>query len=889
MTHIRLHPLAEVLRYTFVVCVLCLFTPIISAQIPITWSQNVGNAQKNIIVDVVEIPGEGALTIGYSRTSSDEAFNFWANRFDDSGALIWSKHLGGTGFDRATAGARLANGNFVIVGHGNASDGDLDGGSHKADGILVNMDADGNINWTRSYGDLGHDQFADVLALPTGEILAVGTTTSYVNNFIDRASDGWAVKINASGGVVWNRRFGGSLMDGYSKAVQNPDGSFILGGESNSRDLQSPDFFGASDLWLSKINADGTHAWSRNYGGNLKDILNGLVATEDGGFVLGATTFSAMAGSNGHGDMWVLKVSALGNQLWQNIIGGTATDKCTAVAGFEGDGFLIAGTIRSDDGDINSSLGGLDAWIAKLSATGEIEWQDNLGGTGNDAINAIVTQSDGSVWMAGYSFSTDQDLSANMGMQDGWVLRSQAEDPPRLSLGGNQDICIGAEITLDATDPNCATCSYLWNDGNIQANRTILVSSSSTYSVTLTNSSGAMTSDAVTITAVQPITATGIIDQVACADDLNGAISLQVLGGTQDYTYNWSNAATTREIDNLGPDTYFVTISDEALCEFVDSYTLNNPAPIVVISDLVLPACNSSGQGSISVDANGGAPPYTYSWSNGLIGPIITGLEPGQYELTVTDSRACVHLETYELSNDVQISVDLELEHVSCFEGSDGSIEVDVSGDFPPFSFNWDNGFASNTILGLPAGDYTITVTDAMGCQSVNRYTVTEPDELQVSANQINTQSSSATGSIFLDITGGVPDYDVVWSNGESGLLIEDLDMGVYQAVITDANGCTLVMTYEITVLTSTLQAAHKPLEVFPNPSLGVVYIQLPDALSSDYTLGVFDIRGRAVAHQSGPSAISQLFLEMDQTVPGLYILTLSDDTSTYQAKLIIQ
>ena len=862
---------------------------LLSAQLPITWSQSFGNAQKNIIVDIVDIPNQGSLAVGYSRPSANQAIEFWINRLDMDGALVWSKNLGSTGFDRASAAIRLSNGDFVIAGHGTAADKDFNSASKNSDGIILHMDANGNVNWVKSYGEIGHDQFADILELPSGEFLAVGTTTSYANTFSDRASDGWAVKINANGGVVWNRRFGGSLMDGYNKAALNPDGSFMLAGTSNSRDLQSPDFFGASDLWLSKINANGTHAWSRNYGGNLKEQLNALVPTIDGGYLLGATTYSAMAGSKGHGDIWVLKVSALGNQLWQKILGGSNTDKCTTIAPFQGDGFLLAGTSTSSDGDINNNLGGLDAWVSKLSASGNIEWAKNYGGSQNDAINAIEVSEDGSVWLAGYSFSSDNDLTTNLGMQDAWVQRSSTQSTPVVSLGGNQEICIGTEVTLDATDANCATCTYLWNDGFNQAMRTILVSGSATYSVTVTNTTGSMTSDAVMITAVNAISAMATIDEPNCADDMNGSVFLQVAGGTNDYTYLWSNTATTKDIDDLGAGTYFVTISDDALCHFTDSYTLQNPAPITVDADIVLPSCSSTTLGSISLETTGGEAPYEYLWSNQLIGPVITGLSAGQYSVTVTDARDCQFIESYELSNTAVINASPSIMHVSCFEGADGEIRLNTSGANPPFSFLWDNGIASNSIVGLSAGDYTVTITDALDCQLVSKYNIIEPNELDVVEVVTHTSSSGPTGSILLNIVGGTPAYQVVWNIGETGTFIDDLDTGIYTATITDANGCTLELSYEITVATSASSFASQTLEVFPNPSLGIIYIQLPDALSGKYTLNLTDIRGRKISHITGPSAVSQVFLEAAHYVPGLYLLTITDDRQTYQAKIIFQ
>ena len=863
--------------------------PALSSQIPISWSQNLGNAQKNIIVDIVDVAGQGSLAIGYSRPNANQAIEFWANRLDNDGTLLWSKSLGSTGFDRATAAVSLSDGNFIIVGHGTASDKDFESASKNSDGIVLHMDSNGNINWVKSYGEIGHDQFADVLELPTGEFLAVGTTTSYNNNFVDRASDGWAVKINANGGVVWNRRFGGSLMDGYTKAVLNSDGSYMLAGSSSSRDLHSPDFFGATDLWLSKINADGTHVWSRNYGGNLKDELNALVATTDGGYVLGATTFSTIAGSKGHGDIWVLKVSALGNQLWQNILGGTSTDKCRALVPFQGDGFLLAGTTMSTDGDVNNPIGGLDAWIAKLSAAGNIEWSNNYGGNHNDAINALDVLDDGSVWLAGYSFSSDNSLSANLGLQDGWVMRSNAQAPPAVSLGGNQEICIGAEVILDATDVNCSTCTYLWSDGFTQPERIIQVANSATYSVTLTNSAGEMTSDAVNITAVNPITATAVIEELKCADDMDGGISLQVNGGTGNYIYNWSNSETTMDISDLSAGTYFVTISDEALCIYTSSHVLDNPLPIIVDAEVILPSCTSDSLGAISLETSGGEEPYEFRWSNQLIGPIITGLTAGQYTVTVTDARDCEQVRTYELSNDAAINLTPDITHVSCFDGADGEIFISASGNNPPYSFVWDNGLSSNTIVGLSAGEYTITVTDALDCQLISKYTITEPAPLDVVEVINNTSASGPTGSILLNIVGGTPGYDVVWNIGETGTFIDDLDAGTYEATITDANGCTLELSYDISVSTSTTSFTSQALEVFPNPSLGLVYIQLPDALARQYTLSLVDIRGREVTYQTGPSAVSQIFLEVDSFVPGLYLLSIVDDRQTYQAKIVLQ
>ena len=877
------------MRLSLTLAIIYMSSLFMQAQIPIIWSQNLGNAQTNIIVDVVDIPAGGCLTVGYSSISSTMYADLWLTRYSNNGTMTWTKDIGSTGFEKASAAAMLSDGNIVLVGHGCLSDGLSIGTSKDADGIIIKIDQTGNILWTRTFGGLGYDKFNDVVALPNGDCVVVGTTSSFDNDYSERATGGWAVRINSSGGTVWNNNYGGSLMDSYARIIRNSDGSLLAGGTSNSRDMQSADAFGANDIWVSKLNANGSHAWSRNYGGAANDELNSLAHTSDGGYIIGATTYSSFPDSKGHGDIWVLKISALGNQIWQKIIGGSATDKCTDIQPFEDDGFLLSTSTMSIDGDINSALGGQDAWLIKLSAIGNLEWQSILGGSKNDAINAVEISSDGSVWLGGYSFSSDGQLSANLGKQDGWLMRSSVDLPPTISLGEDIDICIGAEIMLDATVPNCNSCTYLWDDGSTLAVRTIIINQSSTFSVTATDNTGDTSIDAIGITAIPVISATPTIQNVSCADEEDGSIFLNTTGGTGNYVYNWSNGDLDNANTGLVANTYFVTISDEALCEFTDSYSLTNPLAIAVDADIELPSCSNSSLGSISLTTSGGESPYDFVWSNQFIGPIISGLDPGEYTVTITDALNCEYIETYILSNDVTIIIVADVQNVSCHGASDGAINLTVTGDFPPFSFDWDNGFSSNTLIGLPAGEYTVTITDAQNCQSISKFSITQPDQFSVSVVQNNTQPNQDQGSLQLNIAGGIPPYQVTWSHGESGLFIDNLAAGFYTATITDSNECELIITYEILTTVSTSSTAVRPLNVYPNPSLGLIYIEPPVGLHTpNSVILLYDVQGRTVPFTTGPSASGQLFLELDDYVPGLYILDIRTASATYQSKIIL-
>ena len=860
----------------------------LAAQLPISWSQNLGDNQKNIIQDVIDLDGQGCLTIGYTQNAGNS--DLWINRVSNTGTTVWSSNFGGTCFEKANAAALLDDGTIVLVGHGSFSDGNTVGASKRADGVIVKIDAAGNIIWQRTYGGLGYDAFEAVVAIPNGQCLAVGATSSFVNNFDARETDGWAVRINSNGSTVWNQTYGGSLMDRYTTVLRKDDGSFLLGGTSNSRDGDSPSTFGGEDMWITKITSSGVHDWSSNYGGTGTDEINAITESADGNYVLAGTSYSPLAGANGHGDAVIMKVTTTGSQLWQRNFGGSATEKSTDIHTFEETDFLFVSTTYSDDGDIQNTIGNQDAWLTKLNSNGNIVWQQTLGGSQNDAINAMSISPNGSVWMSGYSFSSDNDLSANSGAQDGWLIRSNVDDDISiLNLGGNRDICIGAEITLDATDPNCGSCTYLWNDGVITPTRVIQVTSSATYSVTITDSGGMMSSDSIDITAINPISATAQITPVTCNNADDGSILLNTIGGDGDYTFQWSNTpASTPNNSDIASGTYFVTISDDALCEFTDSYTLDNPSPIDVTFDIEEPSCNGTDKGSVSISISGGEPPYSIGWSTGSNDTEITGLDPGQYDLTITDARDCIYTQSFFLSNEANIQVEETIQHISCNGLNDGQISLSVSGDFPPFSFMWDNGFSSNTIVGLSAGTHTVTITDAMDCQLITQYTITEPNELQIFEEQTNTQAGQSVGRLVLNISGGTPTYAVQWSNGETGFVIDELGAGFYTATVTDANGCEVVKTFEIQIGTATTQVINTPLELYPNPNQGTFTVNLPETIQGDMKVSLLSIAGQEVHMGIHNHSISQMTVITRNLAPGMYLLSIQDDSHLYQSKVII-
>jgi hypothetical protein len=648
----------------FLVALLACSSFFLCAQIPITFSNNYGDSDKNIIQDVIDLDGQGCLTIGYTKNETTRNGDMWITRVNNNGTLVWSTNFGSTCFESANAAAMLDDGTIVIVGQGRYA---ANNASHKRnDGAILKIDINGNLIWQRTFGDQGHDQFTDVVALPNGQCVAVGATSSYTNVPDSRATDGWAVRVNSNGSAMWNNTFGGSLMDRYTSVLIDAAGDLLIGGSSNSNDGDITNSNGLDDLWVSKISTSGDHIWSQKYGGTDNDVLDGMSTTLDGGYILAGTSYSSLPGAQGNGDIFILKISSQGNSLWQQNYGGTFTDKSTDIINFEGDGFLLAATTFSDDGDIQSSYAEQDAWIAKLDPNGNIIWQQTLGGSENDALHALAISDNGDLWLGGYSFSLDQDLPSNLGAQDAWLIGSNMPSVPNLEL----------------------------------------------------------------------------------TEDIN---------------------------------------------------------------------------------------------------------------------------------------------HVTCFDFSDGSIALTVTGDAPPFSFMWSNGFSSSAILGLSPGDYTVTVTDANDFQLIKSYTITEPEELKVIEEQTNAQVGQSDGSILLNIIGGTPSYNVQWSNGGQGILQENLAAGEYIATITDANDCQLIVAYEIEMGTATAQIIRDALDVFPSPNQGTFTVFIPQALRGKITAEMLSLDGRRVNLGVHNHTSSQLSLIMQQAIPGLYILTLRDNNYLYQSKIVVQ
>jgi gliding motility-associated-like protein len=218
------------------------------------------------------------------------------------------------------------------------------------------------------------------------------------------------------------------------------------------------------------------------------------------------------------------------------------------------------------------------------------------------------------------------------------------------------------------------------------------------------------------------------------------------------------------------------------------------PVPVIAL-DPTNVSCFEFDNGSIDATITVGTSPYTYDWNNNEITEDINGLAPGTYTLDVIDDNGCTASANAVITQPILLTLSAQDDHVNCFNGNDGSINIDVNGGTLPYTYDWSNNASSEDLTGLTAGAYDVTVTDFNGCEVTYATTITQPDSLMVSGIAYAANCGSPTGTISVTVSGGTNPYTFDWSNGATGMSLYNVVPGVYTLEVTDAQGCLNTLT----------------------------------------------------------------------------------------------
>ncbi|MFD2826816.1 beta strand repeat-containing protein [Leeuwenhoekiella polynyae] len=386
---------------------------------------------------------------------------------------------------------------------------------------------------------------------------------------------------------------------------------------------------------------------------------------------------------------------------------------------------------------------------------------------------------------------------------------------------------VDANVSCNAGNDGTATASgtggtasytYLWdvNAGN-QTTATATGLAAGTYTVTITDANGCTDTASVTITEPMTLTASATVDaNVSCNGGNDGTATASGSGGTASYTYLWAANAgnqTTATATGLPAGTYTVTITDANGCTDTASATITEPVTLTASATVdANVSCNGGGNGNITIELTGGTSPFEYvingTTYSGFPDPTlaISGLQAGTYPINVTDANGCTATTSVTITEPVALTASVTVDaNVSCNGGNDGTATASGTGGTAVYTYLWNDTDAQTTATatGLPAGTYTVTITDANGCTDTASATITEPVTLTASATVDANVSCNAgeNGQATVSAVGGTAPYTYLWddTDAQTTATATGLPAGTYTVTITDANGCTDTASVTIT------------------------------------------------------------------------------------------
>ncbi|MBV7530653.1 gliding motility-associated C-terminal domain-containing protein [Chitinophaga sp. sic0106] len=476
---------------------------------------------------------------------------------------------------------------------------------------------------------------------------------------------------------------------------------------------------------------------------------------------------------------------------------------------------LLAGTYTCTITDAHGCDTTVDVTITEPTAVTFTTSQTNVDCNGNNTGSATVVAT-GGVGSYTYSWSPSGGTAATASNLIAGVYTCDITDANNCTVTATVTITEPNELraTTSQVNVNCngestgsATVTvtggttpyaYLWSNGATTA--TINNLAAGTYTCNITDGQGCTTSATVIITQKAAFTVRITPGNVLCNGGNTGSISLAVSGGTSPYTYLWSNGATSATANNLAAGTYTATITDANGCDTTVSSTITEPTAFAVTASQVNVNCNGESTGSATVTVSGATSPYQYYWSSGATTATANNLAAGTYTCTITDANGCDTTATFTITENDALAANVTLQNVLCNGGNTGSISVAVTGGTAPYGYLWSNGATTASVSNLTAGLYTVTITDANGCDTAITTPVTEPPLITFTTAQVNVEcNGDSTGSASVTVSGGVSPYTYSWSNGATTAAVNNLTAGTYTCTIMDDNGCDTSTTFTIT------------------------------------------------------------------------------------------
>ncbi|MCG3167231.1 MAG: hypothetical protein POELPBGB_03017 [Bacteroidia bacterium] len=526
------------------------------------------------------------------------------------------------------------------------------------------------------------------------------------------------------------------------------------------------------------------------------------------------TTYSAGAGGGGGaggGSGGGIYISALGDMTLTGTIraeggngglggqGGAGASPCN----YGGSIFCGSGNSGATNAGANGAMGG-------GGSGGRVKVFQNP--CRNNVINANVLLSGGNGNGGAASTGT-----VHYGNLPGIVAPTGAAVASNVSCFG------GTDGTATATaSGGLPPYTYLWDDVNAQTTDIATGLSQGTYTVTITDDNGCSATATATLTEPTQLTASAsVISDASCNGAADAVVDVTAGGGTPNYTYLWddTNAQTTSSATGLGAGTFTVTVTDDNGCTATSSVTVSEPALLsaTVVADNNV-SCNAGADGQATVTVTGGTPNYIYEWDDLQSTPTAVNLPAGTIGCLITDAAGCTTTVSVTITEPTPVSGSAtEIVSILCNGGGTASAVALGAGGTPGYTYLWDDNAttANDTVVNLPAGTYTVTITDTNQCTGTATVTINEPDVLTatVAVDSDVDCNGGNNGQLTVTPVGGTAPYTYLWNDplAQTGQTAAGLEAGIYAVTVTDDNGCEVnvsnVQIAEPTALDVTLSS----------------------------------------------------------------------------------
>ena len=343
------------------------------------WTKTIGGPKDDWGRSLIQTSDGGYAIAGFTSSFGAGQADVYLVKLDANGNLQWTKTIGGPESEGGYSLIQTSDGGYAIAGYTASF------GAGQLDVYVVKLDANGNLQWTNTIGGPKGEEGHSLIQTSDGGYAIAGKT----NSFGAGDYDVYVVKLDANGNLQWTKTIGGENEDWGSSLIQTADGGYAIAGYTVFLGAEPP-----FNVYFVKLDANGNLQWTKTIGGPHFDVGNSLIQTSDGGYAIAGDT-----GPPGEWDIYVVKLDAKGNLQWTKTIGGPHFDVGNSLIQTSDGGYAIAGTTGS------FGAGNGDVYVVKLDAKGNLQWTKTIGEKDWDEGHSLIQTSDGGYVIAGSTSS----------------------------------------------------------------------------------------------------------------------------------------------------------------------------------------------------------------------------------------------------------------------------------------------------------------------------------------------------------------------------------------------------------------------------------------------------------------------------------------------------